>query len=380
MRRIYGKLTEELKAFIGNEDVSSHEGLFVNTYSELQVQMAKLSCINKNYTLYYRGQHRDYKAIDSKSQRSSFYPTIFRGKLSADEKEIRWNQLEYASKKLVEYLKTKGIVSSSLKMIERKQLLQWSILQHYEVVPTPLIDVTQSLRVACSFALLDNPEGHAYVYAFALPYVNHRISIDSEAYLTNIRLLSIAPPEALRPYHQEGFLVGEDFIQREYSNKEELDLNNRLIAKFIIPNDSSFWDIESILNKSILYPENDLVDMACREIRDEIKRVFAHADGYNISAFISTPEFMSFISHWVEIEKVLKTLYSRKKRGEDGRTPISTIIKELDLSDTLKRQLLRTNYVRNIVIHDPSSFKPNMAATMKNIPNLEFELKHELKW
>ncbi len=57
-------------------------------------------------------------------------------------------------------------------------------------------------------------------------------------------MLSVAPPEALRPYFQEGFLIGEDEINETYTNKSELDLNNRLIAKFKIPNNNNFWEFQ----------------------------------------------------------------------------------------------------------------------------------------
>lgn len=381
MRQIKPKLTGRIESYIGTNDVASGPGFPVDTFSELQIHMAQLSCLNESYVLYYRGQKSDYTA-DPKSRKSSFYPTIYRGKLTPDVKELRWRQLEYASNRLVEYLKETKI--SSLKLIERKQMLQWSLLQHYEVVPTPLIDVTQSLRVACSFALLDNPEGegedHAYVYAFALPYVGHRISVDSEHYLTNIRLLSIAPPEAHRPYYQEGFLIGEDYIQKEYAVKEELDLNNRLIAKFTIPKKASFWDIEGIMDKSILYPESDIINDICTRIREEVNRVFTNAIQYDISAFISTSEFMSFISHWITIEKVLRNEFSRRYGQEGSKGSIPNLVKSFNLPDKLTKQLLSTNRIRNIVIHDPTAFRPYMAATMKGVANLEFELKKELNW
>ncbi len=54
------------------------------------------------------------------------------------------------------------------KELERKKYIQWSILQHYEVTDTPLIDITQSLKVACSFAQLDNENSEAFVYVFGL--------------------------------------------------------------------------------------------------------------------------------------------------------------------------------------------------------------------
>ena len=36
--------------------------------------------------------------------------------------------------------------------LRRQRILRWSILQHYEICDTPLLDVTQSIRIAASFA------------------------------------------------------------------------------------------------------------------------------------------------------------------------------------------------------------------------------------
>lgn len=36
--------------------------------------------------------------------------------------------------------------------LKRQRILHWSILQHYEVSATPLLDVTHSLPIAASFA------------------------------------------------------------------------------------------------------------------------------------------------------------------------------------------------------------------------------------
>ena len=71
--------------------------------------------------------------------------------------------------------------------------------------------------------------------------------------MTNVRLLSVAPPQALRPYYQEGFLIGEDEFSETYTNKDELDLNNRLVAKFKFKNNSAFWgESERALTKDDL--------------------------------------------------------------------------------------------------------------------------------
>lgn len=154
--------------------------------------------------------------------------------------------------------------------MKKRRNIQWSILQHYEVCPTPFIDFTHSLRVACSFALSGNKTDKGYVFIFALPYPTNRISVNSEHDLVNIRLLSICPPTALRPYFQEGYLVSTDGITDKYDTKSELDFNNRLVAKFEIPTDISFWggkDFDGIPDH-LLYPDADPVLELCREIKE----------------------------------------------------------------------------------------------------------------
>lgn len=159
-------------------------------------------------------------------------------------------------------------------------------MQHYEVTETPLIDVTQSLKVACSFAVLSDQnkiekdgsknkkehqseDKYAYLYVLALPYYTNRISVNSEEYLTNIRLISIAPPDALRPHYQEGFLVGEDEFKETYSRKDELDLNNRLVAKFKFKNNLNFWDEGLPLQQKELYPKDDKIEEKCKKVIDD---------------------------------------------------------------------------------------------------------------
>ena len=181
MKPIKPVLLEIQKPIVGNADVASSEAIMVTTYSELQELIAQLSILNKRYVLYFRGQKEDYTRDDNaKKRKSSFYPTLFRGTLSSGESDIRWHKLDYASKRLVEEVVKEGLAKDNINFLKRKRLLQWSILQHYEVTGTPLIDVTQSLRVACSFAMLneslENNDSWSYLYVFGLPYVNHRIS------------------------------------------------------------------------------------------------------------------------------------------------------------------------------------------------------------
>ena len=175
-----------------------------------------------------------------------------------------------------------------------KKHIQWSILQHYGVYETPLFDLTHSIRVACSFAQYKAQEGKGYVYVFGMPYVMNRISHNSEHDLVNIRLLSICPPEALRPYFQEGYLAGTEDITDFYDSKDKLDFRNRLIAKFEIPSQARFWgEGFDRIPDTVLYPRGDRIEKLCREIKKEVCSHFRTGmDGQFLCAWKGLGDFI----------------------------------------------------------------------------------------
>lgn len=270
MRRITPTLTAELFNHFGNPKhihVGKSDAYKVATFRELVQHVAGLSFKNKDHLLFYRGQVSDYK---NRVGISSFYPTIYRGdRLLQKELGERFNILKEIGKILASLCEKQKI--EGYREVKKRRNIQWSILQHYEVCPTPFLDFTHSLRVACSFALMNNKTDKGYIYIFALPYITNRISINSEHDLINIRLLSICPPTAYRPYFQEAYLVSTDGITNEYDRKSDLDFNNRLVAKFEIPNDACFWgDGFHGIPENLLYPENDPVLDLCKEIKSTI--------------------------------------------------------------------------------------------------------------
>lgn len=364
MKSIKPQLTAVLLVHTIPDRVASDDGLIVNSYRELRKYVAELSCKNKDCILFYRGQKEDYKNSKGKS---TFYPTIYRGEpLSADELAFRWRKLKSASELLVDKIKAENISEKNL--LIRKKLLQWSIIQHYEVTETPLIDVTQSLRVACSFAQLDNTNSYAYIYAFALPYYTNRISVNSEQYLTNIRLLSVAPPEALRPYFQEGFLIGEDEINETYTNKSELDLNNRLIAKFKIPNNNNFWGIsERAICRDDLYPDNDKMANICQEIKSELYNNILPNE-----VPLSDIEFGGFMLSWTKLEQLLINNY----RATTSNMP--TVLNAIqNIADRkLRYKLNEMRKLRNLLVHNPEKFDKSMRASVLDINILFNELRN----
>ena len=363
MRQISGIIhTKELKEHTSTRDVAKSRGYFVATYRELVEQVAKLSYLNKDYLLFFRGQSSDYK---NKANKSSFYPTIYRSEyLTQQELDYRFDKLYSASKILSELFKNNKVEGQY--ELRRKKYIQWSILQHYEVVETPLIDVTQSIRVACSFAQLNNKEDSAFIYVFGLPYFTNRISINSEHDLINIRLLSITPPQALRPYFQEGFLVGTDDITNEYERKEELDLNNRLIAKYEIPNSSTFWGKSfDKIPKNALYPENDLIEKICRNI------------GKDLESEVTPSNIGSFLKLWADIEQIiLKRARVYIRDVHNIRNAIYILLKYDQKKYKLYKELDYLRTFRNNVVHKPTTI--NNEELNRNVHLLR-DMRKEIK-
>ena len=262
--------------------------------------------------------------------------------MTQQELDFRFDKLNTASKILTELL-TKNKIEGANE-IQRKKLIQWSLLQHYEVTETPLIDVTQSLRVACSFAQLANNEKTAFIYAFGLPYYSNRISVNSEHDLINIRLLSICPPQALRPYFQEGYLVGTDDITNEYLNKGELDLNNRLIAKFEIPNTERFWGKDfNRIPESALYPKGDAIEKICNEIGQELIIDIAPA---NIG---------DFLKQWTDFEQIVLTDARRYNSAvHNMRDAVLTLMKYREEKYNLLKEFDNLRMFRNKLVHNPT--------------------------
>jgi hypothetical protein len=259
---------ESIPSIEGN--IKCKEGIEVKTFDELQDIIAKLSCLYKDYVLFFRGQDRDY---GTKNGASQLFPSFFRGTFSSTTISKRWALLERATNELKKEL-TKCGSMIGISQVKKKEILQWAILQHYKVVDTPLLDVTQSLRVACSFAAQNNnnDEQYGYVYVLALPYPTNRITINSEEYLSIIRLISILPSEAKRPLYQEGYLLGDDVIPRFEIDKPVFDFTRRLIAKFRIRKDSKvFWDnVNTIIPEDRLLPKEDDFLSICDRIKKSI--------------------------------------------------------------------------------------------------------------
>lgn len=339
MRKLKPKLTEELLNHFKNGKIAHAEPFRVTTFRKLVELTAQLAYLNSDDLLFFRGQDQDYQ---SKAGGTTLYPPIYRGDaLEKYELEYRFKLLEKASAMLVKKFRDNAI--KEVNDIRLKRYIQWSILQHYEVTSTPLMDVTQSLRVACSFAQLKNTSGDCFVYVFGFPYVMNRISINSEYDLVNIRLLSICPPAALRPYFQEGYLVGTTDVTTEFgTDKTEVDFRRRLIAKFAIPNTKAFWGsgFEGI-PKNSLYPLGDRILKLCNELKEEV--ILENSPG-------SVGEFMA---GWIKIEQfLLNNARNLSSRNISVAEAIRILHMNFPRSFSVVLDSLRD--MRNLIVHDPT--------------------------
>ncbi|WP_202898969.1 hypothetical protein [Peptoniphilus senegalensis] len=171
-------------------------------------------------------------------------------------------------------------------------------MQHYEVCKTPLLDLTQSLKVACSFAVLNNEEKIGYIYVLALPYIKGRISVDSEDYITNVRLLSISCSASKRPFFQEGYLVQTEFTSDSDIEKGDLDFNRRIVAIYEFKDDKTFWESENPISVKNLYPDNDIMKDICSKIESE--------KFYLYNNLVDKKLIGDFLTLWNKLEKLVR--------------------------------------------------------------------------
>lgn len=339
MQSIKPQLTEEIDKHIGDLDVWRAPAYEISNFRDVVEHVARLAYANRNQLLFFRGQDKDYL---SKAGASTIYPAIYReDNLAHAELQVRFKQLARAARTLVKLFEQNKIPGA--RDVSRKKYIQWSVLQHYEVIATPLLDVTQSLRVACSFAQMASVDPTCYVFVLGLPYTTNRISINSEEDVVNIRLLSICPPSALRPYYQEGYMAGTPDITSDFDTKTELDFRNRLIAKFAIPRAKRFWNegFEAI-PRTALYPSGDRVQELCQDLLARIR------DERNLD------DMGQLLVEWANLEESLVPRARQiTRRNLSVSDAIRTLTKRGDLSVEVARKMNEVRRIRNVAAHTP---------------------------
>lgn len=259
------------------DEIRGRPSHHVLNYLELAGKIAELQYRNRDYVLLFRGQSNDFR--DDKS-RSTLRPTIFRlsnNTSLTEDLPDRFRVLKEAERRLVELYSQSPHVG--VDDLQRLRILRWSVLQHYEVCSTPLLDVTHSLRIAASFASDKNESEEAYIYVIGVPNISGSITASAEAGLQIVRLSSACPPSAVRPHIQEGYLLGEypdldGMDQKDNYAHWEIDFGRRLVAKFVF-NPRSFWTKSGQFQRvgpRALYPSQN--DDPLVGIAEKIKETF----------------------------------------------------------------------------------------------------------
>lgn len=240
--------------------VRKAKGHRVTSYLELATKVAELQFRNREHVLMFRGQGSDHR---NSKKNTTLKPSLFRpqpggpalpgvGTLTA-----RFDTLKSAERLLIQEYERADMLD--VERLKRHRILRWAILQHYEVCPTPLLDVTHSLRIAASFAS-QGATRDVFLFVLAIPNLSGAVTASAETGLQIVRLSSVCPPVAVRPHVQEGYLLGEypemmDYGQKELYGHYEIDFGRRLLAKFRFdPN--TFWKGATFpqVGKLALYP------------------------------------------------------------------------------------------------------------------------------
>lgn len=254
--KVYGKQSydawhEGMVKDLSNTTVSPDEACAavweVRSFRKLVEAVAFLTSMNKRHTLLYRGQRRDVDPL----------PGLFRSSWRCFGSDETFEIPDSLRPKYWEALQEVGeqvysICSRVPSGLPRKQGLrevreiQWAIIQHYELWPTPLLDLTSSLRVAATFALgLQRDKVPTtrvgYLYVAGLPHSTGSINYDIDQNLVLARLQSACPPIAFRPHFQDGFLLGRFPMYTIADAAGKSSLLRRVVAKFKLVDAGKFW-------------------------------------------------------------------------------------------------------------------------------------------
>ncbi len=260
------------------EEITRAEPHPVRNYRELVKVLSFLQVMNKKRWLLFRGQIVD----------SPLLPTLARPRWHPDNSEPvdltadrlhYWRQLSVVEAAVQKLLLSRGV--PRWRPFATQPAARWAVIQHYNLWPTPLLDVTTSPRVAATFAFRYGFHlGPAYLYVLAADRVrsdlmaredddldtstaptSDRPSDDSAGTPVAIRLSAVCPPESARPHLQEGYLLGlERPTERDLTEPGRQDLKAVLVAKLILLNteDEPFWDGDfPMLSKKALMPDEE---------------------------------------------------------------------------------------------------------------------------
>ena len=135
--------------------IRASDGYPVITFRQLVEEVANVTLSNTKYEMYYRGQTIDYKNNQAVFYRKNIPKTIIYPSICRPDKKAN-GELKHLIRK-TQISKRYEELSKMIELVKGRRSYfneyYYSLFQHYDILPTPLIDITQSLRVAASFAL-----------------------------------------------------------------------------------------------------------------------------------------------------------------------------------------------------------------------------------
>lgn len=259
----------------------------VESYRDLAKIAAFLAVMNKNLTLLFRGQTRDYPLLPTlHRERWPDEETAF-GNLAKNRQQY-WQSLPDIEEKAIDVLRGIGMPRRAHLVHRNFGYARWAVIQHYELWPTPMLDFSTSLRVAATFALgpketsgpeeegksdeTSTKEGYLYITGTRklrsdlMPLEKDDTAERSDGILS-IRLNAVCPPSAARPHLQDGVLLGlYPHDDRAVLDPLSNNFQNRLIAKIKLTDTGEFWTTDfPCLTKDALLPSVDPLKDALRD-------------------------------------------------------------------------------------------------------------------
>ena len=236
----------------------------VSSFHELLNHVAFVNSMNKRLILFYRGQTTDRVPIPSLFRENwTCFGTVQKFDITAKNRQMYWLALEEIGSHIYLLFKNKSLQIPRFKGFKNTREIQWAIIQHYGLWPTPLVDITSSLYIAAKFALTGKEKSLStgFLFVIGMPHLVGSITFNYDEHFTLAKLQSVCPPIAKRPHFQEGFLIGHFPI---YSMDDHLikqsSLINRLVVKFKLINNGDFWDSNFLeIPEEALMPANDIL-------------------------------------------------------------------------------------------------------------------------
>jgi len=271
-----------------SKQISEQDFWDVNNWDELREAVSFLCLMNKRHVLYFRGQRRHYDECLPALFRCKWYIGATNQKivLTPENRPHYYKCMQAELRRFVNEV-VQEIGTPRTYIIKSLPAATASILQHYELWPTPFIDLTRSLPISVSFATADKTAKEAYLYVFALPDLRGSITTDLDQHLTLSRLEAVCLPTAKRPHHQDAYLVArapepQDIYDADLWEdwKSKSDIMRRLVAKFRLKIESGNLTGTPYVPQDYLIPPNETDIFGDKLLERILPKVQKYVDKY----------------------------------------------------------------------------------------------------